>query len=127
MSPDLLGHEHARTQHDGIGTHGERRRELAAMAEAAAHGKGQAQRLGRERDLDHAAYELQARMAAALGPDAVPVAEVVRALRATYTERAVRQGDATLHATLVAYQVFGHPRLRLHRATTTAPDAAVPD
>lgn len=53
--------------------------------------------------------------AAALGPEAVPVAEVVRALRATYTERAVRDGDPTLHATLVAYQVFGHPRLRLRR------------
>jgi hypothetical protein len=55
---------------------------------------------------------------AALGPEAVPVAEVVRALRATYTERAVRDGDPALHATLVAYQVFGHPRLRLRKATS---------
>jgi CHAT domain-containing protein len=54
-----------------------------------------------------------------LGPLAVPVAEVVRELRATYTEGAVRAGDATLHATLVAYQVFGHPRLRLHRPEPT--------
>ena len=64
--------------------------------------------------------------AAALGPDAVPVAEIVRALRATYTEKAVRAGDATLHATLVAYQVFGHPRLRLQRPDATAPGAAAP-
>ena len=64
--------------------------------------------------------------AAALGPDAVPVAEIVRALRATYTEKAVRAGDATLHATLVAYQVFGHPRLRLQRPRRAAPDATAP-
>jgi hypothetical protein len=74
--------------------------------------------------------------AAALGPEAVPVAEVVRALRATYTEQAVRAGDPTLHATLIAYQVFGHPRLRLQRAgaatsdrtsDTTAVPAAAPE
>jgi hypothetical protein len=65
--------------------------------------------------------------AAALGPEAVPVAEVVRALRATYTERAVRAGDPALHATLIAYQVFGHPRLRLRRAgATTSDTTAVP-
>ncbi len=63
--------------------------------------------------------------AAALGPAAVPVAEVLRAVRATYTEQAVRAGDPSLHATLVAYQVFGHPRLRLQRAGTPAPDATV--
>lgn len=65
--------------------------------------------------------------AAALGPQSVPVAEIVRALRATYTEQAVRAGDATQHATLIAYQVFGHPRLRLQRPHATAPDAAAPD
>jgi hypothetical protein len=45
------------------------------------------------------------------------VAEAVRALRATYTEEGVRAGTAGLHATLVAYQVFGHPRLRLTRSS----------
>ncbi|MBD8870186.1 CHAT domain-containing protein [Nocardioides donggukensis] len=48
-------------------------------------------------------------------PEPVPLAEAVRALRATYTEDGVRRGDAGLHATLVAYQVFGHPRARLTR------------
>ena len=52
------------------------------------------------------------------GPDPTPVAEAVRAVRATYTEQGVRDGAPGLHATLVAYQVFGHPRLRLTRATT---------
>jgi hypothetical protein len=47
----------------------------------------------------------------------VAVAEAVRALRATYTEEGVRAGTAGLHATLVAYQVFGHPRLRLTRSS----------
>ncbi|MBD3946716.1 CHAT domain-containing protein [Nocardioides ganghwensis] len=65
--------------------------------------------------------------AATLGPDAVPVAEVVRALRATYTEQAVRAGDPELHATLVAYQVFGHPRLRLRPGGAPGPGATAPD
>jgi hypothetical protein len=64
--------------------------------------------------------------AATLGPDAVPVAEVIRALRATYTEQAVRGGDPALHATLVAYQVFGHPRLRLRPGGTPDPGATAP-
>jgi hypothetical protein len=50
----------------------------------------------------------------------VSVAEAVRALRATYTEEGVRSGVPGLHATLIAYQVFGHPRLRLTR-TPPAP------
>jgi CHAT domain-containing protein len=49
------------------------------------------------------------------GVEPVPVAEAVRALRAAYTEEAVRAGTPGLHATHVAYQVFGHPRLRLTR------------
>ena len=48
----------------------------------------------------------------------VAAAEAVRALRATYTEEGVRAGTRRLHATLVAYQVFGHPRLRLTRHPT---------
>ena len=45
----------------------------------------------------------------------VPAAEAMRALRATYTEEGARAEDPQLHATLIAYQVFGHPRLRLAR------------
>jgi hypothetical protein len=51
--------------------------------------------------------------------DTVPLAEAVRALRATYTEEGVRTGTPGLHATLIAYQVFGHPRLRLTRTAQT--------
>ncbi|MBF4763334.1 CHAT domain-containing protein [Nocardioides islandensis] len=51
--------------------------------------------------------------AATLGPDAVPAAEAMRAIRATYTEAAARADDPHQHATLIAYQVFGHPRLHL--------------
>ena len=40
-------------------------------------------------------------------------AEAMRALRATYTEEGARAEDPALHATLIAYQVFGHPRLHL--------------
>lgn len=58
------------------------------------------------------------------GAEPVAVAEAVRALRATYTEAGVRAGDPALHATLVAYQVFGHPRMRLTRSRRplSAPD-----
>ena len=60
--------------------------------------------------------------AATLGADAVSAAEAMRALRATYTEEGARAEDPKLHATLIAYQVFGHPRLHLtkpqeHRAS----------
>lgn len=51
----------------------------------------------------------------------VSVAESVRALRATYTEAEVRAGTPGLHATLVAYQVFGHPCLRLAREPRPTP------
>ncbi len=53
----------------------------------------------------------------AAAPDAVPVAEAVRRLRATYTEKAVHDGEPMADPTLIAYQVFGHPRLRLTGAT----------
>ena len=51
--------------------------------------------------------------AATLGASPVPAAEAMRALRATYTEEGARAEDPALHATLIAYQVFGHPRLHL--------------
>ena len=41
------------------------------------------------------------------------VAEAVRALRAQYTEAAVEAQTDGVTATLIAFQVFGHPRLRL--------------
>lgn len=43
----------------------------------------------------------------------VSAAEAVRRVRATYTEDAVRAQTPGVTATLVAFQVFGHPRLRL--------------
>ena len=64
-----------------------------------------------------AAFARQFYAAALSAPEPVAVAEAVRALRATYTEEGVRAGTAGLHATLVAYQVFGHPRLRLTRSS----------
>jgi CHAT domain-containing protein len=51
--------------------------------------------------------------AATLGADAVSTAEAMRAVRATYTEDGARTDDPKQHATLIAYQVFGHPRLHL--------------
>jgi len=67
---------------------------------------------------DVAAAVAKAFYAATLSaPEPVSAAEAVRALRATYTEDGVRAGDDKLHATLVAYQVFGHPRLRLTQPT----------
>jgi hypothetical protein len=41
------------------------------------------------------------------------VAEAVRAQRARYTEAAVEAHTAGITPTLIAFQVFGHPRLRL--------------
>jgi CHAT domain-containing protein len=41
------------------------------------------------------------------------VAEAVRALRAQYTEAAAEAHTDGVTATLIAFQVFGHPRLRL--------------
>ena len=65
-------------------------------------------------DLHAAARQVYA---ATLGPDSVPVGEAVRRIRATYTEEAVVSGaQEGSSATLVAFQVFAHPRLRLRRA-----------
>jgi hypothetical protein len=47
-----------------------------------------------------------------LDADATPVAEVLRRIRAQYT-RQYAEIDAVGRATLLAYQLFGHPRLRL--------------
>lgn len=48
--------------------------------------------------------------------DLVPVAEAVRRVRAGYTEEAVLASAPGVTATLIAFQVLGHPRLRLRRA-----------
>lgn len=53
--------------------------------------------------------------AATLANAPVSAAEAMRTIRATYTEAAARAEDPQQHATLVAYQVFGHPRLMLTR------------
>ncbi|HSP59930.1 MAG TPA: hypothetical protein VLO09_02615, partial [Ornithinimicrobium sp.] len=50
------------------------------------------------------------------GEGLVAVAEALRRVRARYTEEAVRAGTPGVGATLVAFQVFAHPRLRLRRA-----------
>jgi CHAT domain len=46
-------------------------------------------------------------------PEPTSVAEAVRALRARYTEAAAETHMPGVTATLIAFQVFGHPRLRL--------------
>ena len=45
----------------------------------------------------------------------VSAAEAVRALRARYTQAAAEAETPGVDATLIAFQVFGHPRLRLDR------------
>jgi hypothetical protein len=49
-------------------------------------------------------------------PAAVPAAEILRRFRARYTLTAVTEGTAHVDHTLVAFQLFGHPRLRLRTA-----------
>jgi hypothetical protein len=45
----------------------------------------------------------------------VSAAEAVRSLRAKYTQSATQTATPGVDATLIAFQVFGHPRLRLDR------------
>lgn len=47
----------------------------------------------------------------------VSAAEAIRAVRATYTEAAVRAQTPGITATRVAFQVYGHPRLQLTSAS----------
>ncbi len=67
-------------------------------------------------DDDVAAAVARQMYAQTLGPETVPVAEAMRRIRAAYTETAVEQAAPGVSATLVAFQMFGHPRLRLTRA-----------
>ncbi|MEP6648800.1 MAG: CHAT domain-containing protein [Lapillicoccus sp.] len=48
-------------------------------------------------------------------PGPVSAAEAVRSLRARYTQPATKAATPGVDATLIAFQVFGHPRLRLDR------------
>jgi hypothetical protein len=48
-------------------------------------------------------------------PQPVSAAEAVRRLRARYTQAAALARTPGVDATLIAFQVFGHPRLRLDR------------
>jgi len=48
-------------------------------------------------------------------PAPVSAAEAVRSLRARYTQPAAEAETPGVDATLIAFQVFGHPRLRLDR------------
>ena len=49
------------------------------------------------------------------GDTRVSAAEAVRSLRAKYTQPAAEAETPGVDATLIAFQVFGHPRLRLDR------------
>jgi CHAT domain-containing protein len=52
---------------------------------------------------------------ATFGPDAVPVAEVLRTFRAEFTLEAVEADPDGVTPTYVAYQFFGHPRFTIER------------
>jgi tetratricopeptide (TPR) repeat protein len=56
------------------------------------------------------------------GDDPLPAAEIVRRFRARYTPEAVRDHKPGVNATLVAFQLFGHPRLRLFRQVAPVPE-----
>jgi hypothetical protein len=51
--------------------------------------------------------------ALAQGTDPPSAAEIVRRFRARYTRSAIDAGGDDVNATLVAFQLFGHPQLRL--------------
>jgi len=47
------------------------------------------------------------------GAERLPAAEILRRWRARYTLKAVRDREPNVNATLIAFQLFGHPGLRL--------------
>jgi CHAT domain-containing protein len=55
--------------------------------------------------------------AAAYAENPVPIAEILRTVRAKYTEAAVRDAPQTCTPTLIAYQCFGHPHFTLRRGS----------
>ncbi len=55
--------------------------------------------------------------------DPPSAAEIVRRFRARFTRQAIDVGTTGATATLVSYQLFGHPRLRLRRSAAIATPA----
>jgi hypothetical protein len=63
-------------------------------------------------------YELSA------GDERLPTAEILRRFRARYTPEAVGDGKPDANATLIAFQLFAHPGLRLFPAADRAPETS---
>jgi CHAT domain len=63
-------------------------------------------------------YELSA------GDERLPTAEILRRFRARYTPEAVGEGKPDANATLIAFQLFAHPGLRLFPAADRAPETS---
>ncbi|MDP9418513.1 MAG: CHAT domain-containing protein [Actinomycetota bacterium] len=57
-------------------------------------------------------------------PDPPSAAEIVRRFRARFTREAIDAEAPGASATLVSYQLFGHPRLRLRRSPATVTNGA---
>lgn len=65
---------------------------------------------------DDVAAQISARFyAQAYAQPAVPIAEILRRERASYTPERVESGDLLATPTLIAYQCFGHPHFTLVR------------
>ena len=58
----------------------------------------------------------------AAGDERLPAAEILRRFRARYTPEAVGGGEPNANATLIAFQLFGHPGLRLFPEAARAPE-----
>jgi CHAT domain len=58
----------------------------------------------------------------AVGDERLPAAEILRRFRARYTPEAVGGGEPNANATLIAFQLFGHPGLRLFPEAARAPE-----
>jgi hypothetical protein len=56
------------------------------------------------------------------GDERLPAAEILRRFRARYTPEAVGAGQPNVNATLIAFQLFGHPGLRLFPAAALTPE-----
>jgi len=58
----------------------------------------------------------------AAGDERLPAAEILRRFRARYTPEAVRGGEPDANPTLIAFQLFGHPGLRLFPEVARTPE-----
>lgn len=56
------------------------------------------------------------------GDDRLPAAEILRRFRARYTEEAVASREPDANATLIAFQLFGHPGLQLFPRAVRTPE-----